>query len=472
MTKKNFDIVVIGAGPGGYVAAIRAAHFGKKVALIEAGTLGGTCLNRGCIPTKTLIASADRVRQIQEASHFGIRVDNITIDYPSMMARKDKVVKEIVKNLKSLILSHGVEVIEGYAKFTGPYQLKVTGATPMDIEADKIIIATGSEPKKLPMFECDGQKIHDSTSILNYPKIPEKIAIVGGGVIGAEFASLYHALGTKVTIYEVLPEIIPTEGPDCSKALTHCFMNRGIMVKTQVEIELIQKTKKGIKVCLKDGSCDEAEMALICVGRQLNTDRIGLTQAGVFVESNGTIPVNDRLETNVEGIYAIGDITSKCMLAHVASHQGIVAANAACGQITAINYHAIPSVVYAYPEVASVGYKPHQAEALERKIQVGRFPFAALGKALATGETEGFAQIVIDRQTGEILGAQVVGHEASALISEMALAIENELTIESIIETIHPHPTISEIWLEAAWMAIEKPIHLPPVAKNRDGSKR
>jgi dihydrolipoamide dehydrogenase len=465
MENFHFDIVVIGAGPGGYPAAIKAAQYGKKVALIEAKEKGGTCLNRGCIPSKTLIASADVLQRAKEAEEFGVIVGEITFDYGKMVARKDQIVTGIRKSLEGLIASNQITVFRGYGKFISPFELKVTGKDNAILYAGKVIIATGSEPRSVPGFTIDHKLIHDSTSMLELNELPEKLVIVGGGVIGCEFASLYKALGVDVTILEMMPSILPMEAPGVSSALAKAFKKKGIKIETSALVENVELASKGIAVSLAGGKKIEADMALVAVGRALNTSNLGLDKAGIAVQGNGLIKVDEKMETEVAGIYAIGDIASKWWLAHVASHQGLIAAENACGHPARMDYNAVPNVIFTNPEVASVGLSLEKAIEEGYSATIGSFPFQALGKAQAAFQTEGFAQVVIDRKTGQILGAQVVGHEASALIAEMAVAITNELTVESITETIHAHPTIAEAWLEAALVANNTPLHLPPKKK-------
>lgn len=468
--KKEFDVIVIGGGPGGYVAAIRAAQRGLSTALVEAGEMGGTCLNRGCIPSKALIANADVLRKVRSASQFGISVQNIQFDYALMKERKDLVVDRIRQSLEGLIATNKITVFRGFGKFLSPHEIKVTGKDEELLFGHQIILATGSEPRGLAQFPFDYKIIHDSTSLLNITQLPRKLVIIGGGVIGCEFASLHAEFGVDVTIIELLPTLISTEGKNVSDLLTHSFKKRGIKIETQAVVERIEKHAHGAQIFLGDGRILEADMVLICVGRKMNTDQINLDKAGVIVEKNGTIPVNESMRTNIPHIYAIGDITGKWILAHVASHQGLVAADTIAGHPTFMNERAVPSVIFTHPEIGTIGLTLERAIEKGYDATIGKFPFQALGKSLATQETEGFAQIIIDKKTGQLLGAQVVGHEAATLIAEMAVAIGNELTVESISETIHAHPTVAEAWMEAALYATDMPIHLPPKKKHSKGT--
>jgi len=464
----TFDIIVIGGGPGGYPAAIKASQLGKKVALVEANEIGGTCLNRGCIPSKTLISNAEVLKKIKQAEKFGIYVDKVQFDFDKMIDRKDEVIDKVRTSLTNLVISNGVTIIEGFAKFVSPKEIKVTGKTNAILKADKIIIATGSEPQNIASFPCDHEYILDSTDILNRRKLPKKLAIIGGGIIGCEFASLYATFGVDVTIFEMMSRIIPMESANISSALAAAFKKQGIQMETNVLVQGIERTKDGIQVRLQDNKTFDADIALVAVGRKLNTNNIGLEKAGIAVLKNGMIAVNDKMETDVPGIYAIGDIASKWLLAHVASHQGLVAASNAAGIPAKMHYNSIPSVIFTVPEIGTVGLSLEDAIAQGYPATIGAYPFSALGKSQANLETEGFAQIVIDKKTGQILGAQVIGYQASVLIAEMGVAIANELTVESVTETIHAHPTIAESWAEAALIANDTPLHFPKKSKSKN----
>ena len=459
---KEFDTVVIGAGPGGYPAAITLAQKGQSVALIEAKELGGTCLNRGCIPTKTLIANAGVWQTIQHASDFGIALNDASFDYSYMSNRKDKVVDKIRGGLGMLLKANGIEVIQGHAKIEDSHTVKVTGKSSQRIHTQNIILATGSEPKNIPAFPFDHEHIHDSTSLLNLKEVPKKLVIIGAGVIGSEFASLFNLLGTEVVLLEALSSIIPAECAAVSKALTRAFKQKNIAIHTDVRVSSVARQGSEVVVSLESGENIQADHCLVSIGRSLNTNKVGLEEAGVHVLENGVIPVNEYLQTNIPNIFAIGDITGKAMLAHVASHQGITATQNILGSPQKMHYNAIPSVVYTDPEVATVGLSVEDANEQNIPVTTGQFPFSALGKSEASGHTEGFAQVIVHQQTQAILGAQVVGFEAGSLITQMASAISNELTLECITDTVHPHPTIAEAWLEAALMAQGTPLHLPP----------
>ncbi len=463
---QQFDLIVIGGGPGGYVAAIRAAQQGANVALVEAKLMGGSCLNFGCIPTKTLLAGAAVVKKIRHAEEFGVKVGQMEIDFSKMTDRKDGVVTGIRNSLEGLIKADGITIVRGWGKLNGPNEVKVLGDKPAILRAEKIILATGSEPKNVSAFPFDPPHVHSSTSILELRELPKSLAVIGGGVIGCESACLYAELGVRVTILEMLPTILSTEPPDNAKALTQSLKSQGIEILTGVMVEGIDKSGNGVTVRVKDREPIVADTALVAIGRTMNTSDLGLDKVGIGVDRMGYIAVNDKMQTSVPGIYAIGDITGKYLLAHVASHQGLVAADNALGGSAEMHYNAVPSIVYTHPESGNVGLTLAQAQEAGYDASVGRFPFSVLGRNLAENETEGFAQVVIDKKTGAILGAQAVAHEAGSLIAQMTEAVANELTVECIAETIHAHPTSSEAWLEATLMAAGRPIHLPfPKAK-------
>ena len=464
---KKFDLAVLGGGPGGYVAAIRAAQGGKLVALIEATKMGGTCLNRGCIPTKTLLANAAVLRTAREAKDFGVITGDVTFDYSKMFHRKETVVSGIRKSLEGLIKANKITIFNGYGRFNSRDEIKIQGEDNCIIQATQTIIATGSEPLDIPAFPFDHKKILSSTSALELDNLPKRMVIVGGGVIGCEFASMFHDFGVEIEIVEMLPNIIATEGTRISSALHDSFTKRGIKIHVNSSVTSIDTKGSGLVVHLANESTIKSDMALVSVGRKLNSNDLGLEKAGVHVTDRGVITVNERMETSVKGIYAIGDVTAKWLLAHVASHQGLVAADNVCGLNKVMHYNAVPAVTFTRPEIGSVGLTLEKAIGEGHNASLAVFPFQVLGKAQASMETEGFAQIIYDKVSGQIFGAQVIGHEASVLIAEMTLAVANELTLESITETIHAHPTIAEIWMEAALMASDSPLHFPPKAKKK-----
>lgn len=462
MEKQKFDLAVIGAGPGGYVAAIRAAQLKLNVCLIEKEHLGGTCLNVGCIPTKTLLASAHILHEVKRAAEFGISTGPISFDYAKMKERKDGVIEQMKKGLASLMQANKITVLKGHAEFLSPKEIKIKGEESSIIIADQTIIATGSEPIDIPAFPCDHKRVFNSTSILQLTSLPKSLAIIGGGYIGCEFASLFNELGVKVTILEAFPSIVMAQGKTIAETLTAAFTKKGIDIRTGVKVEGIDHHNDSLSIRIEGGPPIQAEMALISVGRKVLSSKLGLEKTAIATNERGMITVNDKMQTTTPGIYAIGDVTGISMLAHTASHQGVVAALNAAGQTAKMHYNAIPAVIFTNPEIATIGLTLEQAIEAGFKATIGKFPFQALGKAVASRSTEGFAQLIVNKATGQILGAQVVGNDAANLIAEVAIAMTNELTIDCIIDTVHAHPTIAESWLEAALLANDTPIHLPP----------
>lgn len=462
MEKKKFDLAVIGAGPGGYVAAIKGAQLGLNVCLIEKQHLGGTCLNVGCIPTKTLLASAHILHEVKRAAEFGISTGPISFDYAKMKERKDGVISQMQKGLAALMQANKITVLKGHAEFLSPKEIKIKGEESAIIIADQTIIATGSQPIDIPAFPCDHKRVFNSTSILELTSLPKSLAIIGGGYIGCEFASLFHELGVKVTILEAFPSIVMAQGKTIAETLTAAFAKKGIEIRTGVKVEGIHHNNDSLSIQIQGHAPLEAEMALVSVGRKVLSSNLGLEKTAIATSDKGMIIVNDKMQTSTPGIYAIGDVTGISMLAHTASHQGIVAALNAAGKTARMHYNAIPAVIFTNPEIATIGLTLEQALEAGHKATVGKFPFQALGKAVASRSTEGFAQLIVNKATGQILGAQVVGSDAANLIAEVAIAMTNELTLDCIIDTVHAHPTIAESWLEAALLANDTPIHLPP----------
>jgi len=452
---QEFDIVVIGGGPGGYVGAIRAAQLGAKAALVEKDALGGTCLNRGCIPTKALYYSAKTIAE------FGVTTGEVGFDIAKAVDRKDDVVKRLVGGVGQLLKGNGVAVINGTGSIESIGKVKVEkkdGTTEV-IGAKNIIIATGSEPAMIPAFKIDRENVITSTEALNLKKVPKDILIIGGGVMGCEFANIFSKFGSSVKVVELLPTILGAEDKQVVRIIAKAFKDAGIEVYTEANVEDVEKTDVGVKTRLKDGKEFLTEKVLVTIGRSFNSTGIGLEKAGVEVEK-GRIKVNDKMETNVKGIYAIGDVTGQMLLAHVASVGAIVAVENALGKERWMDYSAVPGGIFTDPEIASVGLREKDAEAKGIKISVGRFPYAASGKALTMGESEGFVQIIVEEGTERVLGATIVGAHATDLIGEVAIVVKGGGKLKHITETIHAHPTLPEIVLEAAedvhGMAIHK----------------
>lgn len=456
----DFDIAVLGTGPAGYVAAIRAAQLGKKVCVIEKGPLGGVCLNWGCIPTKSLVESATFLEKAKRADEYGISLDKLNFDFAKINDRKTAVVGKLRDGIALLFKNYKIEVIEGTGKLTGngTISVKKNGAT-TDIKASKIIIASGSEPRVLKPVPFEGKHILSSTDILSLDKVPDSLLVIGGGVIGCEFASIFQALGSKVTIVEMMDQLLPNEDMRLARTLQSAFKKKGIDVFVKQTAKEVAIKDGRVVAILENGTAINAEKALVSVGRSLNSAGIGMETCGIKVEREAIV-TNEKLETNVPNIYAAGDVTGVSLLAHTAHHQGIFAAENACGMNSIIHYDVIPACIYTLPEAGSVGLNEKAANDKGIQTVVGRFPLAANSKAVIAGETEGFAQIVAEASTGKIIGAQVIGIDATNLLSEIAVLMTKKATVEDITHTIHPHPTLSEVWLEAALDAMGRAIHI------------
>lgn len=458
---EQIDLFIIGSGPGGYTAAIRAAQLGAKVAIIEKNDLGGTCLNKGCIPTKSLISSVNILNFIRKAKDFGIKVEEKGIDFASIMARKEGILKQLTNGIRRLLRSYNIEVIKGKAYFVSPFKIKVGNEF---FNVRKCIIATGSISSEIPGIKIDGEKIMTSDHILQLKHIPSSLLIIGGGAIGLEFACIFHALGTNVTIVEALSNIIPEGDKEISQTLEKILMAKGIDIKKKTTIEGINYIDKGIEVILKSSSINKLiiERVLIATGRKPYIKGLGLESAGIICENNKII-VNEKMETNIKGIYAIGDVTGPPFLAHKACAEGIIAAENAMGRQATIDYRVIPYCVFTIPEVASVGLSEERAKEKEYKINVGKFPFIASGRAVTLGETKGFVKIIADRETDAILGVHIVSADATELIAEAALAIKLGCKTSEIARIIHPHPTLSEAIFQAALSVHKKATDLPKI---------
>lgn len=460
MERKKVDVAVLGAGPGGYPAAIRCCQRGKRVALIEAREVGGTCLNRGCIPTKALLKNVSILDDIRHAAAFGLRVGEVSVEWTDLMARKNAIVASLRLSLEGLIRSNGIDLIYGRGTLISQNEIEVTGKTPMIIQAEHIILATGSEPREIPSIPFDHEYVYSSTSLLDLQQLPKSITVVGGGANGCEFASLFSALGVKVSIVEMLPRILPLESEIVSSAVSEAFLKEGMDIYCNEKVVASERTGDGLKIRLGSGKEIHSAIAMVAAGRLLNTDALGLASVGVRVEK-GAVVTDDRMATNINGIWAVGDITARYLYAHTATHQGLVAAENILGNRKKMYYNAIPGALFTRPEVGSVGYSLEEAGKQGFAAQAATFPFQALGRAHASGHAEGFVQLVFEQTTGRILGAQAVGCQAAELVAEMGLAITNELTIECISETIHAHPTFAESWAEVACIAQKEPLNFP-----------
>jgi len=464
------DIVIIGAGPGGYVAAIKAAQMGGKVTLIEKEELGGTCLNWGCIPTKALLRGVELLESVKGGQEFGIQTTGLSVDFPKLMARKDRAVKTLVSGVTALMKTNGIEVIKGKARLLSPQRIQVLDDKGLAVEyqARKVILATGSVSARLPIPGADLTGVIDSNGALQLTRIPESMVVIGAGPIGLEFGTVFAALGTRVNIIEMLPQILPSEDPEVASALDKALRSFKIQTLTGAEVKMIEETGEGKKkvLTLTEGGekTFEAEVVLVAVGRKPNLEGLGAQEAGIQVGKKG-IEVNSRMETKVPGVYAIGDVTGQWLLAHFAFAQGEVAAENAVGHEAQLEPRAVPRCVYTLPEVASVGLTEKEAREGKTEYRVGRFPFSANGKATVLGERNGFVKIISEAKYGEILGVHIFGPHATDLIGEALLAMQLEGTAQDIALAIHPHPTLTEALKEGALDVDGMALHIPPRKK-------
>jgi dihydrolipoamide dehydrogenase len=456
----QYDIAVIGSGPGGYVAALRAAALGKKTCVIERKALGGVCLNRGCIPTKTLAHTAEVYAQAVAGEEIGVIAKDVTVDFAKMQAAKDAVVKKLSGGVGFLLKRAKVDVLMGTGKLTDRKTIAVAlnDGGEETVEAEKIIIATGSDPARPGFISFDSDRVMTSDEALQLDALPKSIFILGGGYIGCEFASIFAQLGVKVTVVEMLDSLLPGLDADVGAEIGKVLKKLKVKVHTGTKLEGLEAGEKGVIASLEGGKTVEADLALVCIGRTMLSDGIGLDHAGVSVE-DGAIVIDEHCQTSVAGIYAIGDVTGKLQLAHVASAQGIVAAEHAAGQAATMDYRCIPAAVFTEPEVGTVGLT--EAEAIEAgyDVHAAKFPMQALGRALAIGETAGFAKVVGDKKTGEVLGVHVVGAHASDVIAEGGIAIALEATVGELAHSVHAHPTLPEAIMEAARAWLGQGIH-------------
>lgn len=446
-------LIVLGGGPGGYVAALKAAQLGAQVTVVEKDEVGGTCLNRGCIPTKTMIASTEVLRKARNLGDYGIDLNgSVSPNLSKMMERKDKVVSVQVKGIRGLFKSWGVALVEGGGVLSGPQKVDVVkkDGTREALEGDRIIIATGSRPAVIPMFPFDGEGILSSDDAIRVREIPKSMLIVGAGVIGSEFACIFSELGTEITMVELLPRAVATEDHEISEQLERELKKKQVRLIAGIEVAKVEKREDGIHSFLSDGKEIITEKILVAVGRAFNSGEIGLEMIGVEKGPKGQIVVDEKMETNVKGIYAIGDVVGGMLLAHKASREGIVAANSACGRVMTMDYSVVPAAIFTSPEIASVGIREHQAVEKGMNIRIGRFQFRALAKAHAMGEISGFFKIIADADTDRILGAHIIGPHASDLIHEAAVAMHAGLKTKDIADTIHAHPTLSEGLMEVS----------------------
>lgn len=466
----EYDIVIIGGGPGGYVAAIRGAQLGAKVCLIEKERLGGTCLNWGCIPTKALYKNAEIMNTLKHIDEFGIKVDNYSINVEQIHARKQTIIDTLVGGIGQLVKANNINFVKGIATIKDKNTIAVTqeDGTCKEICGKNIIIATGSTPSVPPIEGADSEGIYTSNEILNFEKLPESLVVVGGGVIGMEFASIFNAMGSKVTVIEFLPTILATVDTDLTKRLTPALKKKGIDINVSTGVTKIEKVEKGYIVYAqgKKGEIQvEAEKVLIAIGRKPLTNGLNLETLGIDYDKKG-IKVNDKFETNIKGVYAIGDVNGKMMLAHAASHQGEVAVEDIMGVHSKHN-DVIPGCIFIFPEISTVGITEDEAKAKGLEYKSSKFMFGANGKALTLGESEGMVKVISEVKNGKdiIVGVHIMGPHASDLIHEGVLAVANEMDIESIVSTVHAHPTLSEAFHEASSGILGRAIHMSPTKK-------
>lgn len=463
---KKFDVVVIGAGPGGYVAAIRASQLGLKAAIIDKKWLGGVCLNVGCIPSKALLHNAEIAYTLRnEAKDYGISFDDLELDYSAAFKRSRQVSQRLTKGVAFLMRKNDIEVIEGTAKLagTGKVTVELNDGGQEEIEAKDVILSTGAHAAVVPGMEPDGEKLIDYIQAIMLEKLPKSAVVIGGGAVGVEFATIWSGYGVEVTIVEMLPHILPNEDEEAAAELAKALKKRGVKVHAGTKVKSVNKTEAGTSVLVEgDGREEtiEAEITLVAVGFRPNSQGIGLEEVDVELDERGFIQIDDRMSTNVAGIWAIGDVTGKLQLAHAASAMGqICAENIAGLEERKLDYRMIPRAVFSDPQVASFGYTEAEAREAGFDVKTGRFNFIANGKALGLGKGVGFAKVVIDSRYGELLGASLVGPEVSELLPELVLAQANELTAEEVARSVHIHPTLSEAIMEAAESALGHGIH-------------
>lgn len=461
----SYNLIVIGSGPGGYVAAIRASQLGMKVAVVEKESLGGICLNWGCIPTKALLKSAQVFDYVSHSSDYGINIKSSSIDFDSIINRSRGVADGMSKGVNFLMKKNKIDILNGFGKIISKNEVEVEDdkKNKKNYKADNIIIATGGRSRELPNIKLDGEKIIEYRKAMTLKKQPKSMVVIGSGAIGSEFAYFYNSIGTKVTLVEYLPNILPLEDIDVSKQLEKSFKKSGIEILTNTEVKAVSSSSKGCKVTYSSNekeSVIDCDVVLSAVGVETNIQNIGLEELGIITEK-GKINVDDYYQTNIDGIYAIGDVIKGPALAHVASAEGIICVEKMAGKNPGVlNYDNIPSCTYCSPEVASVGFTEKQAKDLGYEINVGKFPFSASGKANAAGHSDGFVKVIFDKKYGEWLGCHMVGYNVTEMIAEVVAARKLETTAHEIIKSVHPHPTMSEAIMEATAAAYNEVIHL------------
>lgn len=460
MAQSTADVVVLGAGPAGYVCAIRLAQLGKKVTVIDRAEVGGVCLNRGCIPSKALIHAGSLFEKMKHAREIGIEVTGAKIHLAELMKWKDGVVKKLTGGVSQLLKANGCEFLAGEAKFTGPRSLEVKNAKGTEqVSFNQCVIATGSRPSELKGFAVDQDRVIDSTGALQQTKIPESMLCIGGGYIGLELGSFYAKVGTRVTVVEAGPQLLGIVDPDLTRVVQKRLEKMGVKVLTGASVLSCRPGSKGVEV-LVNGEKQVFDKVLVTIGRTPNTENLGLEKAGLKTDAKGFLSVDAQRRTSVPSIFAIGDVAGQPLLAHKGSKEGIVAAEAIAGKKTAFDVRAMPAVIFTDPEIATVGLTEAEARAQGIDVSVGVFPFAANGRALSVNEPEGLVKMIGDRKTGRLLGVHIAGAEASNLISEAALALEMGAMVEDLAATVHPHPTLPETLMEAAEATMGHAIHI------------
>ena len=460
------DLIIVGGGPGGYVAAIRAAQLGMKVALVERAALGGICLNWGCIPTKALLRNAEIYHLMQQGAEFGLHCDNLRFDFPQVIARSRQVADRLAKGVAFLMRKNKVQVVQGTGRLAAAGTVTVHdegGKATATLNAPNIILAAGARPRELPGMPFDGTRVLGSTEAMLLQEVPESLAIIGAGAVGVEFAYLYNTFGSHVTLIEMLPQVLPVEDREISATLHKSLTQQGIDVLVESRVDGVETAGNGLQLQVttpQDSRSVQADKVLVAIGVQGNVETLGLDAAGVTVE-RGFVPVDSHCRTNVPGIYAIGDLNGQPCLAHVASAEGIAAVETIAGMDhPGVNYDNIPGCTYCHPQVASVGLTEDAAREAGRSIRVGRFPFAASGKALAVGDSEGMVKVIFDADSDELLGTHIIGSEATDLIAEAGIARTLETTHYEVLKTVHAHPTLSEAMMEAVADAYDEAIHI------------
>ena len=460
----QYDVVVLGAGPGGYVAAIRAAQLGLRTAVVERQFMGGVCLNIGCIPTKALLKNAEVAHTLKHrAKEFGFSFDNLSLDYNVAFKRSRQVSDRLVKGVGFLMRKHKIDVYDGAGTLTGPNTMavKLNDGQETTLAAKNFIIATGARPRPFPGVEFDDQRVISYIPAILAENAPKSVVIIGGGAIGVEFAYVWVNYGVEVTILEMMPHLLPNEEPEASETLEKAYKKLGIKFQTNAKVTGIERTDNGVRVNVEGGKAIEAEQCMVAINFLPNTEGIGLETAGVQLTERKNIAIDGNMRTNVANIYAIGDVATDYRLAHVASAMGIVAAETIAGHPTvSLDFRMMPRCTYSQPQVASFGYTEKAAKEAGYEVKVGQFPFVANGKSLGLGEKEGFVKIISDAKYGEILGAHLVGPDVTELLPELTLAHNNELTAEEIARNVHAHPTLSEALMEAAHGVEGEAIHI------------